>query len=582
MAIGHPFTYESRVVRPDGTIRCVVASGQAELSADGAIVAIFGVIQDVTETREAERERQRLLERVTLATQAGHIGIWEWNLLTNEIVGDGNLFELYGLPARTEPQAFDFWKRAFHPEDEQRIADAIAVALHEDGPFDTEYRVIWPNGETHYIRAFGIVLRDAAGQPVQMLGTNWDNTEVRHLAGQVKQEKLELNKAIEKWTAAKEAAEEASRTADEANQAKSEFLARMSHEIRTPMNGIIGFAVLMLDSELNLEQRRHMRYLHDAGNSLLVIINDILDFSKLEAGKLELEQVALDPRAIVDGAVAMIRSEALAKGIALVVDIADDVPQWVVGSPTRLRQILLNLLTNALKFTHRGHVTVTLSGDASGEDRIRFDINDTGIGIALEEQHRLFQYFSQIDGSHQYGGTGLGLAISQRLVEMMHGAIGVTSALGAGSTFWFTARLRATGLSSSRDVDHVTTAIRRRVSVVDDNAVNQIIVQAMLQKDGHEVILVSDGAQAVRAVEAGGFDLVLMDMQMPVMNGEEATRAIRLLGKSVRDIPIVALTANVMNEDVRRCQDAGMNHHLAKPVDRELLRDALAAWAGHC
>lgn len=581
LAQGNPFTYESRIVRPDGTTRYVVASGQSEHAADGSVVAVFGVIQDVTETREAERERQRLLKRVTLATQAGRVGIWELDVRTDEIIGDSNFFELYGLPASTEPQAFDLWKRTLHPEDEERIATAIEVALHDNQPYDTEYRVIWPSGETHHIRAIGIVLRDAAGQPVQMLGTNWDNTEVRQLADQVKQEKLQLNKAIEKWTAAKQAADEAIRAAEEATQAKSEFLARMSHEIRTPMNGIIGFAILMLDSDLNFEQRRQMTYLHDAGSSLLVIINDILDFSKLEAGKLEIEQVALEPRAIVDGAVAIIRSEALAKGVALDLIVADDVPQWVVGSPTRLRQILLNLLTNALKFTHRGQIAVTASCDASAEDRLRFEIKDTGIGIAVEQQHRLFQYFSQIDASHQYGGTGLGLAISQRLVDAMHGTIGVTSAPGAGSTFWFTARLAATEPVPSTDALNVVTAIRRRILVVDDNAVNQIVVQAMLKKDGHEVVLVSDGAQAVRAVEVGDFDLVLMDMQMPVMNGEEATRAIRRLGESVRDIPIVALTANAMNEDIRRCRDAGMNHHLAKPVDRELLRHALVVWAGH-
>jgi signal transduction histidine kinase len=581
IAAGVPFAFESRIVRADGSIRDVVGKGKVERSEDGSVIALFGVLQDVTEMKSSERERSRLRDRVTVATQAGHIGIWEWNVVTDEVVGDFNLFELHGLAVESEPQPSAFWKRAIHPEDQNAIRQALDAALNDSQPFDTEYRVVWPSGETRHIRVFGAVVCDATGQPVGMLGTNWDNTEVRRLAEQVRQEKALLNAAVDRWTAAKEAADEASRGALKANRAKSDFLARMSHEIRTPMNGIIGFATLMLDSELNVEQRRHMIYLHDAGTSLLVIINDILDFSKLEAGKLEIEQLALDPRAMIDGAVAIIRPEALAKNIALDVHVADDVPQWVVGSPTRLRQVLLNLLTNALKFTHQGQIRLTLSIDATSGGQLRFEIADSGIGIPSEQQHLLFQNFSQVNSStsHEYGGTGLGLAISRRLVEAMHGTIGVTSASGAGSTFWFTARLPATKPAPLENAERLAMKqVRRRILVVDDNAVNQIVVEALLKKDGYEVVLVSDRAQALKAVQAEAFDLILMDMQMPVMNGEEATSAIRRLESSIRNIPIVALTANAMDEDVQRCHDAGMNDHLAKPVDRALLRRTLALW----
>jgi PAS domain S-box-containing protein len=578
IATKSPYKSEARIVRPDGSIRHVISIAQPEFGSDGSGVAIAGAFQDVTEAKDAERERLRLLERVRAAAHAGEVGIWEWDLLTDGVVWDPTVFALYGRSEQAGPQTAEIWKRAFHPEDEEPTTRAIAGAIDGHTLLDVEYRVLWPNGETHYLRCRGMVTAQA-GEPVRMLGTAWDVTEFRNLAIQLHEEKGRLLKTVDMWMAAKQ-------VADDANRAKSNFLANMSHEIRTPMNGIIGLTSLLLDVDLAPEHEAHLRLIADAGRSLLAIINDILDLSKVEAGKVDLEAIPFSPAGMVHGALALVRGEALKKGVALDITIAPNVPGWVNGDPTRLRQILLNLLSNALKFTERGRVGVTVRCEPqAGSDLLRFEISDTGIGIAPENQHLLFENFSQVDRSNarKFGGSGLGLAISRRLAEAMSGTIGVTSEVGTGSVFWFTAQLPTTAapMRSAIGGRRRTDIVARHILLVDDNPLNQIVGQAMLAKDGHVVVVVADGLEALAAVQERSFDLMLMDMQMPVMDGMEATRRIRELDTSVRNIPIVALTANVMDEEIVSCREAGMNDHLAKPIDRDRLRQIIATWAAY-
>jgi PAS domain S-box-containing protein len=527
----------------------------------GGTFALYGISEDITELaaardaarrgerqmRRARAEAQSSAQRLKLALQAAEAGVYEIDHVAKTFWASPEFVKLTGQKNATYEEATRLRFPGFHAADLDHVRAAFRE-LHTGSKRSGEgfeARIVRPDGETRWIRVSHHLQVARNGRWLKAVGLVMDFDER-------KRQELAL---VEAQQAAQSAAE-----------AKAAFLANMSHEIRTPMNGVMGVLHLLKAERLSEEGRRMLDEALSCGQMLAELLNDVIDFSKIEAGRLELAFEPVDVAALVGGVVRLLRAQAEAKGLALATEVDPQVG-WVRADPVRLRQALFNLVGNAVKFTETGHVKVRCFAPMRG--MVRFEVEDTGVGIPAEAQERIFQRFDQGDASttRRFGGSGLGLSITKRLAEMMSGDVGFASREGVGSTFWLEVAAEPAPVPKAAPVDALPAALKGlRVLVVEDNATNRMIATKLLESLGATVATAADGYLGVEVARTGGFDVILMDVQMPGIDGLEAARRIRALGGAVAQTPIVALTANVLAHQKARYLEAGMDGVVGKPI----------------
>ncbi len=559
------FEIEYRIVRPEGDERQIREIGEPVFDDQGQIFQTIGILQDVTEILQMQETLRQSEAKLRLATKTAGLGYWHLDKIAEEYLDvSEELANIFGYTREEYLERFRYLendRELIHSEDRAAVVEAYNSETSES----IDYRILRRDGSIGHVREICNHFDNESGNALEAIGTIQDITEL-------KEAKLE---------------------AESSNLAKSHFLANMSHEIRTPMNAIIGMSHLALQTNLNTKQKNYISKVYHSAESLLGILNDILDFSKIEADKLEMETVGFHLEEVINNMINLVKFKVDEREIQVSTEIENNVPKTLVGDPLRLGQILINLASNAIKFSKTGgtiYLKVSLESESETDAVLFFSIQDNGIGMSRNQTEKLFKPFSQGDSSttREYGGTGLGLIITKKIVQMMGGDISVISEPDFGSTFSFNVRLKKQqaddfsamppGLKTEVDVDVAIERLRgARVLLVEDNEINQELMIDLLGDSGISVITACNGKEALDLLNREALDVVLMDCQMPVMDGYEATREIRKQEK-FNHLPIIAMTANAMKGDREKVLSVGMNDHIPKPINLEAVFITLDKW----
>ena len=564
------YSVEIRMKRIDGAPMWTQHRATALFDEHGNGIRMIGTTMDTTARKQAEVTLQRTTEMLEKTNRMARVGGWELDMATQRLSWSAVTKQIHEVPPDYEPvleTGINFYKEG---ESRERITEVVQRAIEEGIPYDVELQIVTAKNNTLWVRAIGEA-EFLDGQCSRLTGTFQDISERKS-----REEEL---------ASAREAA-------DVANKTKTEFLANMSHEIRTPMNAILGLTDLLMDTSLTSKQRDYLDKLRVSSQAMLHVINDILDISKIEANQLDISIDELQIATIIKQLAGLFDEHARQRALTLEMTVAEELPTHVFGDFQRICQVLINLIGNALKFTAEGRVALRIDrGEIATSDGLfplRFTVTDTGIGIPANRLAEVFEPFSQVDASttRSFGGTGLGLSISAHLVALMGGQLEVDSELGVGSSFTFTLPVETSEVryevsedaSARPDLSELATPIHgARVLLVEDNSLNQLVASAILRRAGLEVVTAGDGVEALSCIRDQRFDVVLMDAQMPRMDGYAATRQLRQLD-GLDDLPVIALTAGSMARDRTACIEAGMNDYLTKPLDSRVLIETLVRW----
>ena len=561
--------FENRYIKKNGDF--VILQWKANLNRNNDLV--YATARDITDIRKTQEKLLSSEKSLNEAQKIAKIGSWDFNLITQELNWSNELYEIFEfekIPNDTE--LYGKYLSCFLPEDAEILRMNINKTIANRMPYEMEHQIILPNQTVKWVFCSGVSMVDENDNVVALKGVVQDITQKKQIDDTIK---------------AKEKAEAS-------NKAKSDFLANMSHEIRTPLNGIVGFTDLLLKTNFDKDQLEYLVTVNESANTLMEIINNILDFSKIESGKLELSSEEIDLYELTSQIINLFKYEANYKNIDLLLDIEKDVPQFILGDSFRLKQILVNLLSNAMKFTFSGHIKLKISQVETTEtiSSIKFSVIDTGIGIKVQNQKKIFQSFIQADNTttRKYGGTGLGLAISSQLLALKNSELKLSSSYGVGSEFYFIIAFAKSNQEQNDSIVEMTIEKNNqnkpikslenyKILIAEDNKINMLLAKTLVKKIISNCVIIeaTNGYDAAALAEIEEPDLILMDIQMPIQNGYDATVAIRK-SKNCIDIPVIALTAGVLNGEREKCISHGMSDYITKPIVYTDLEIVMNKW----